>query len=364
VIEAVHRTGSGISGPGHAVPPDGNGFRIGEIAAGVRITAENRSKLATGSPVKSGLLPPLKPIWDVHMRDTIIILGGDGNYYLTGSTGDNIWKYNDGIELWKSPDLINWNYLGLVWSIEKDGGWEKKWREHRGPVRSVWAPELHYIHHNYYICFGMPPGGMSILKSTTGRAEGPYVHVTDPEKPLIGGIGPTSTSFLIDPTLFEDDDGTVYFTYGPGKVVARMKDDLSGLAEPLRPVKLADRVEDPATRRDQDDDFGFEGATIFKAHGRYYFGATDKVHGRYSMCLGISDNIYGPYHTRHETVPCNGGTDFFQAKDGAWYTAFFGDDDQAPWRERPGIVRIDFAPDGRVIVAKEQPKFILTPPRK
>jgi beta-xylosidase len=205
---------------------------------------------------------------------------------------------------------------------------------------------------------------MSILKSTTGRAEGPYVHVTDPEKPLIGGIGPTSTSFLIDPTLFEDDDGTVYFTYGPGKVVARMKDDLSGLAEPLRPVKLADRVEDPATRRDQDDDFGFEGATIFKAHGRYYFGATDKVHGRYSMCLGISDNIYGPYHTRHETVPCNGGTDFFQAKDGAWYTAFFGDDDQAPWRERPGIVRIDFAPDGRVIVAKEQPKFILTPPRK
>ncbi len=359
-IAKVHATGSGISGPGQPVPADGNGFRVGEIAAGVKITDENRNKLATGTVVSSGLLPPIKPIWDVHMRDTIIILGGDGNYYLTGSTGDNIWKYNDGIELWKSPDLINWTYLGLVWSIEKDGGWEKFWRDKKDkPVRAIWAPEIHYIHHNYYLCFGMPPGGMSILKSTTGKPEGPYVHATDPNKPLVGGIGPIPDSFLIDPTLFEDDDGKVYFTYGPGKVIARLKDDLSDFAEPLRPVVLADKVDDPATRRDKDDDFGFEGATIFKANGKYYFGATDKVHGRYSMCLGISDNIYGPYYHRHETVPCNGGTDFFKGKDGFWYTAFFGDDDQAPWRERPGIVRIDFDPEGKVIVAKKQPDFIL-----
>ncbi len=358
-IDKVHATGSGISGPGKPVPSDGNGFRIGEIAAGVRITAENRNKLATGSAVTSGLLPNIKPIWDVHMRDTIVILGGDGNYYLTGSTGDNIWTYNDGIEIWKSPDLINWKYLGLVWSIEKDSGWEKKWRARKNPVRSIWAPELHYIHHNYYICFGMPPGGMSILKSATGKAEGPYVHATDPDKPLLGGIGPTSESFLIDPTLFEDDDGKVYFTYGPGDKIARMKDDLSDFAEPLRPVKLADPVYDPATRRDKFNDFGFEGATIFKANGKYYFGSTDKYHGRYSMCMGISDNIYGPYHMRHETVPCNGGSNFFKAKDGYWYTGLFGDDSQAPWRERPGIVRIDFDKDGKVIVAKKQPDFIL-----
>jgi hypothetical protein len=58
-------------------------------------------------------------------------------------------------------------------------------------------------------------------------------------------------------------------------------------------------------------------------------------------------------------VPCNGGTDFFKAKDGYWYTALFGDDDQAPWRERPGIVRIDFDPQGKIIVAAKQPDFIL-----
>src|ERR1700683_2481294 len=67
-IDKVLATGSGTSGPGHAVPADGNGFRIGEIAEGVKITAENRSHLASGSSVRDGLLPPIKPIWDVHMR--------------------------------------------------------------------------------------------------------------------------------------------------------------------------------------------------------------------------------------------------------------------------------------------------------
>lgn len=359
-IAKVKASGAGISGPGQPVPADGNGFRIGEIGAGVRITAENRDKLATGLTVKQGLLPKIKPILDVHMRDTIVILGGDGNYYLTGSTGDNIWSYNDGIELWKSPDLIHWNYLGLVWSLDKDGGWEKKWRDRGKPVRSIWAPEIHYIHHNYFICFGMPPGGMSILKSTTGKAEGPYVHATDPNKPILGGIGPTNQSFLIDPTLFEDDDGKVYFTYGPANEIARMKDDLGDFAEPLRKVVLVDQGPyDKSVQRDPGNPFGFEGATIFKANGKYYYGATDKVHGRYSMCLAISDNIYGPYRMRHESVPCNGGSDFFKAKDGFWYTGLFGDDSSAPWRERPGIVRIDFDQDGKVIVAKQQPDFIL-----
>lgn len=355
-IAAVKSSGSGVSGPGKPVEDDGV---VPGLVSGKAIAVGNRDQLASGKSVKEGLLPAIKPIWDAHMRDTIIILGGGGNYYLTGSTGDNIWKYNDGIELWKSPDLQHWNYLGLVWSLEKEGGWEKQWRNHRGPTRSIWAPEIHYLHHNYYLTFGMPPGGMSILKSTTGKPEGPYVHATDPEKPLVGGIGPTKDSFLIDPTLFEDDDGSVYFTYGPAKIIARMKDDLSGFAEPPREVHLADRTEDPSTRRDVGNDIGFEGATLFKANGKYYLGSTDKVHGHYSMCLAVSDKIYGPYRMRHESVPCAGGTGFFKAKDGHWYTSFFGDDSSAPWREKPGIVRVDFDKEGRVVVAKEQPEFIL-----
>lgn len=356
-IASAKGTRAGLSGPGAPVAGDGV---AGSFAVGVPVTEESRAKLATASVVKEGLLPPIKPVWNVHMRDTDIILGGDGNYYLTGSSGDNIWYYNDGIELWRSPDLQTWSYLGLVWSVDRDGGWEKFWRDHhQHPTRAIWAPEIRYIHKNYYLTFGMPPGGMSILKSTTGKPEGPYVHATDPDRPIVGGIGPTSESFLIDPTLFEDDDGKVYFTYGPGKIVGQLKDDLSGFAETPRSVELIHGEYDPATQRDRDSPLGFEGATLFKANGRYYLGSTDKFHDRYSMCVAISDNIYGPYRMRHETVPCNGGTNFFRAKDGFWYTTFFGDDPHAPWREKPGIVRIDFDSEGRISVAKTQPEFIL-----
>ena len=321
------------------------------------VISENREIMATGSAVKEGLIPPIKPIWDVHLRDTNIILAPDGYCYMIGSTGDDIWRYNDGIELWKSPDLIDWSYLGLVWSIERDGGWEKQWRDHRGPVRSIWAPEIRFIHNSFYITFGMPPGGMSILASTTGKPEGPYIHATDPNAPLMGGVG--ENSFLIDPTLFEDDDGDVYFTHGPGTFIWRLKNDLSGFAEEPRPIRLADRSDENNTRLRPENDIGYEGATVFKANGLYYFGATDHWLGRYSMCMAVSENLHGPYRMRHESVPCNGGCNFFKGKDGHWYTTLFGNDHQMPWREKPGIVRIDYDDQRKIVIAREQPEFIL-----
>jgi hypothetical protein len=50
---------------------------------------------ATGSAVTTRLIPPIRPLLDVQIRDTIICLGGNGLYYMTGSTGDNIWKFNE-----------------------------------------------------------------------------------------------------------------------------------------------------------------------------------------------------------------------------------------------------------------------------
>jgi hypothetical protein len=59
-----------------------------------------------GMPVKAGLMPKLKPlISDTKFRDTIMILSDNGNYYLTASSGADIWVFNDNIELWSSADL-------------------------------------------------------------------------------------------------------------------------------------------------------------------------------------------------------------------------------------------------------------------
>src|SRR5690242_17732895 len=67
------------------------------------------------------------PLFDVQIRDTSICRAGDGMYYLTGTTGKNIWVENEGIELWRSPDLKTWEHLGFVWKIEENGTWQKEW---------------------------------------------------------------------------------------------------------------------------------------------------------------------------------------------------------------------------------------------
>jgi xylan 1,4-beta-xylosidase len=351
---------SGVSGAGYPVDASSGhgGWRSG--STGVAYEGEHPypfptlpwENYSTGSVVKNGLLPDLKPIIDVQVRDTIVCRGGDGNFYMTGSTGENIWAYNRGVELWRSPDLKQWHYMGLVWDMDKEGTWEKAWRPlHDKPCRAIWAPEIHYVRGTYMICLSIAPTGISILKSTTGKPEGPYVHAFSPEKPVVNGI---------DPTLFEDDDGKVYFTYASATKIARVKDDLSGLAEDYHPIVLADPDHTPSHHADRctprgSNDLGTEGAVLFKANGRYYLGAADTYEGRYSTCIAMSDNIYGPYHTRHEAVPCGGGTGFFQDHSGGWWSSFFGNDNQSPFREKPAIVKIDFDAQGRIMVAAKQP---------
>ncbi|MBC7827997.1 MAG: family 43 glycosylhydrolase [Chitinophagaceae bacterium] len=320
-----------------------------------------RQEQVTGSAILKGLLPSIKPIWDAHIRDAVVCVGGDGNYYMTGSTGDNIWAFNDGVELWRSKNLKDWTYMGLVWNIEKEGTWERKWRNlHGKPARAVWAPELHYLKENYYICLSMAPGGIAILKSTTGKPQGPYVHTTSPEKPFVNGI---------DATLFEDDDGKIYFTYSGASKIGLMKDDMSDFAVPMKQILLQDPDHDSTHHaakciRRGSNDLGHEGAVLFKANGKYYLGAADNYEDRYSTCIAIADNIWGPYKMRHESVPCAGGTNFFKAKNGSWYTTYFGNDNQSPWREKPGLVKIVFDINGKILVAPKQPDFLLTKIKK
>jgi xylan 1,4-beta-xylosidase len=332
---------SGISGPGSPFSLEGPVYR-----ARMRVNS---------SAVSSGLIPNIRPLMDLHIRDTVICLGGDGNYYMTGSTGDDIWRKGDGIELWKSPDLKSWSYLGLVWSIARDGTeWNKNHTNPRYGV-SIWAPEIHYIKKNYYLTYSMPPGDRGVLKSTTGKPQGPYVSAIAGDGRLMGSI---------DASLFEDDDGKVYLLSSSCSL-ALMKDDMSGLAEEMRTPTLVDPDTNPAHHSTtcagarECKDIGHEGPFLFKKDGMYYLTAADSYEGRYSTMVAMSQNIYGPYKMRHEAVPCGGGTDYFKDKEGNWYCCFFGNDNQAPWREMPGIIKVDFESDGKIKIADEQPAWLL-----
>ena len=263
----------------------------------------------------------LKPLFDFPVRDTSICVGPDETYYLAGTTGaPTWWKTNEGIRMWKSRDLKTWEPLGLVWSFEKDMTWQKK----RGENQAIWAPEIHYFNKTFWIAYCVNYRGTGILKSSTGKPEGPYVDIK-PDGPLTGEI---------DASLFRDDDGKVYFVYQNGKI-ARLKDDMSGLAEKSRLLKPANAAH-----------VGFEGAFIFKANDRYYLSCADFTDGRYHCYVASSRDLYGPYGDRYLAVPHGGHNMFFMDKDGNWWSTFFGNDGDAPFREKPGLLRIEFGLDG------------------
>jgi len=130
------------------------------------------------------------------------------------------------------------------------------------------------------------------MEKVDGEAEGPYVHATTiTDKPFVNGI---------DPTLFQDDDGKVYFTYAGATRIALMKDDMSDIAKPYHQIVLQNPDHDPTHHAARCEglgmnDLGTEGAVLFKANGKYYLGAADDYQGRYSSCVARADNIYGPY---------------------------------------------------------------------
>jgi hypothetical protein len=299
-------------------------------------------------------LPPMEPLFDHPVRDTSICLAADGCYYLTGTSGNNAggprdfnswWYVNEGIRVWKSPDLKDWQPLGLVWSIEKDGTWQKEFKTHdsrgrRTPRRrALWAPEIHFLKGTFWLTFSMNYGGTGLLKSTTGKAEGPYVDV-HPQGPLTDRI---------DASLFEDDDGSVYFVWQNG-LVARMSDELTGLVEQPRLIK-------PANRKH----VGFEGAFLFKADGRYYLSCAEfKDRGpqgqrSYDCMVASADDLSGPWSEAYLAIPHGGHNMFFQDRLGNWWATFFGNDRLAPFRERPAILRVDIDDEGRIQPVTDPP---------
>ena len=263
-----------------------------------------------------------------RMRDPSVTLGGDGNYYAVG-TKDFGWVYPEGgIEMWKSKDLTHWEPMDFVWTFAKDGSaWMKNAVHKRGDKKMLWAPEVAYVKNNYWITVSMNVGKTTILKSTTGKPEGPYQEIAT--APIANGI---------DGFLFEDTDKKVYLIWGDGNI-ARMNDDMSGFAETPRKLKTI-----------ANEHVGYEGNCLVKVNGKYVMSGAEwngplRTEGTYDMMYAVSDNIYGPYSARKVGIPHGGHGTVFKGKDGQWYATIFGNDRTAPFRRRLGIVPLSISSD-------------------
>lgn len=336
------------------------------------MTPERKNKLLAFADAKSLIPDYVTPLFDTWIRDTHVTLAEDGFYYCTGTTrasGENsAFRCNDGIHLWKSPDLLDWEDMGLVWSFDKDGTWQNKWYEYLGNWkecekglgdRALYAPEIYQIKGNFYITAsinwrpqtkGEEGSCTFLLKSTSGKAEGPYVDACN---------GPLTKR--IDSSLFVDDDGSVYYVWQDGRI-ARMKEDMSGFAEDPRRVIQKHYSPEPYC----------EGVFIFKHEGKYhmalaiwvmdegdYVGYTPGSKPQklsYDCVIASADNIYGPYSERYTSITGGGHNSFFTAKDGTFYATMFGNpvnESYAPFYAKPAIIPMEWDGD-RVYPRKER----------
>lgn len=317
----------------------------------------------------SSLIPDsVAPLFDYWIRDTHIALGQDGFYYLTGTTRSEgeeaAFRFNDGIRLWRSPDLKKWEDLGLVWSFERDATWQKVWytemggwmessAEDQNAHRALYAPEIQQIDGDYYITasinwpkqeVGDEGSCTFLLKSATGRPEGPYVDAHG---------GPLTRR--IDSSLFIDDDGTVYYLWQDGRI-ARMRRDMKGFAEDPRWIVQQHYNPEPYC----------EGVSMFKHDGLYhlilaiwtmdeggragYFPGSREQKLSYDCVIATSRNIYGPYSERYTAITGGGHNTIFRDKEGRIMATMFGNpvnDSFAPFYARPAVMEMEYR-DGRL----------------
>lgn len=254
------------------------------------------------------------------IRDTFIMLGHDRQYYLTGTSGNM-----DGINLWRSKDLKRFEFVKQVWTPRAA---TNLWYNN-DPQRLIWAPELHYLKGTYWIPFCVSSGKQaknSLLKSTSGKPEGPY----EPAFSENSGVDAD-----IDSSLFADTDGTVYYVWQDGKI-RQMNPEMNGFAGETRWIIPVDR------RR-----VGYEGASLVKS-GKWYIltaaewnGGGNRSDGTYDMMYSCATNLAGPWRPRRVAVPHAGHGALFRDKSGRWHASFFGNDRTAPFRAMPGVVPVD-----------------------
>ena len=311
--------------------------------------AQNIAPAARDYNLPAGL--PVRTLFDNPVRDPHILHAPDGYFYLVATASkttlpaaiparpdSDFWTFNDGIPLWRSKDLISWETLGYVWQFERDGTWQKPMKPspHTGdgkPVRAIWAPEIQYMKGTYWIPYSMNYDGTGILKSTSGKPEGPYVDV----KPT----GPLAEA--IDATIFEDTDGTVYYL-DFGYRIAKMKPDLSDLAEPIRDLDFR-----PAPP------WG-EGINMKKIGDKYVWTNAGTDSGSYDCYSATADSIYGPYLNRYRAIPYAGHNDLFQDNSGNWWSTLFHPNDYLNLNFRPSIVPITMSQDGLIAPKRAYPR--------
>jgi beta-xylosidase len=192
-----------------------------------------------------------------------------------------VYLLHTSLDALSSPDLVHWTKHKDVFDI-KDASWA---------AYAIWAPTAIHLNGKYYLFFAANdiqkkdtfPGGIGVAVSDSPG--GPFVDAIG--KPLIGEFH--NGAQPIDPFVFKDDNGTIYFYYGgQGHCnVARLAPDLKSVI----PMK------DGEMYREITPEHYVEGPFVIKRKGVYYFmwSEGEWTGPDYRVAYAMSDSPTGPF---------------------------------------------------------------------
>ena len=217
---------------------------------------------AVGNPIipRRGVCDPQVRIWD---GEAWLYATHDADPAATGFVMRD-WQ------VWRSRDLVDWSHAGTL--RPEQTYWGK-------PSDQCWATDAARKDGRYYLYFSRGPKEIGVV--VADHPAGPW---RDPiGKPLIAeGLVQTEAR---DPGILQDADGANYIVFGTFRYfVARLGEDMVSLAEPPRPLKVANAVGPYAKGLTDDKPFLHRrGDLYYLSWGSYY---------------AIGRSPYGPFDTQ------------------------------------------------------------------
>ncbi|ANE43750.1 arabinan endo-1 5-alpha-L-arabinosidase [Deinococcus puniceus] len=261
---------------------------------------------------------------------------GDTNWYLYCTTDPHNTKDVDAnnnlnfhlISMAKSPDLVNWTYIGDAFTTKPD--WVKD-------DAGLWAPNIEYLNGKYYLYYtasDTKARGSAIGVATSTSPTGPWTDsgtpVVEPQGPP--GGNPDDRRWVFDSEVITDDAGQNWMYYGSY---------FGGIS--VRKLSADGLKTDAATQKEVAIDNRYEGAQVVKHGGFYYLmlSAANCCNGPltgYSMFTGRSASPTGPFVDKEGVSlldPRTGGTPLISMNGNRWvgpgHNAVFTDAGGQDW---------------------------------
>lgn len=231
----------------------------------------------------------------------------EGDFYLVNSS----FEYFPGVPIWHSRDLVNWRQIGNVLSGESqlplDGC---------ACSDGIYAPTIRHHSSVFYMI-------TTLVKF--GEYLNFYVTATNPAGPWSEPVVYDQNG--IDPSLFFDDDGKVYFQSNRGMIFKMAR----AIYQSEIDVKTGKRLTEPKLVWPGSGGCYVEAPHVYKRNGWYYLmvaeGGTAYGH---MVTIARSRSVWGPFEScphnpilsnRHayEELHGTGHGDLIEMPDGSWW---------------------------------------------